>query len=71
MIGEGLQQQGTDLIDLRLTWREMEKLIFGEFLRIFGDILEDFWRIFEEFLRNWFVVRRRLRVRPGEVWWGA
>ena len=29
-------QQCSDLIDLRLTWREMENLIFGWFLRIFG-----------------------------------
>ena len=43
-------QQGSELIDRRLTWREMENLIFG-------DILEDLWRIFEEFWRNLFVVR--------------
>ena len=49
-------KQGTYLIDLRLTWREMENLIFGLFLRIFGYILEDFWRMFKEFWRNWFVV---------------
>ena len=34
-----LQKQGTDLIDLRLTWKEMENLIFGSFLRIFGEQL--------------------------------
>ena len=45
-------KQGSDLIDLRLTWREMENLIYGGFFRIFGDILEDFWRFFEEFWRN-------------------
>ena len=45
----------SDLIYLRLTWREMENLI----LRIFGEILEDFWRFFEEFeefWRKWFIV---------------
>merc|ERR1712150_36210 len=51
-------QQGSDLIELQLIWREMENLIFGGFFRIFGDILEDFWRSFEEFWRNLFVVRR-------------
>ena len=55
---EDHMEQGSDLIELRLIWREMENLIFGGFLRIFGDILEDFWRSFEEFWRNWFVVRR-------------
>ena len=41
-------QEGTDLIDLRLTWRirflETFSMIFGEFLRNFGEIdslLED------------------------------
>ena len=34
---------------MRLTWKEMENLIFERFIRIFGDILEDFWTIFEEF----------------------
>ena len=52
------REQGSDLIELRLIWREMENLIFGGFLRIFGDILKDFWRFFEELWRNWFVVRR-------------
>ena len=50
-------EQGSDLIDLQLTWREMENLI----LRIFGEILEDFWRFFEEFeefWRKWFIVSR-------------
>ena len=42
------KKQGSDLIDLRLIWREMENFIFGCFLRIFGDILENFRRIFEE-----------------------
>ena len=51
-------EQGLDLVDLRLTWREMEKLIFGGFLMIFGDILEDSWRFFEELWRNWFIVRK-------------
>ena len=39
------EEQGADLIDLRLTWREMEDLIFGEFLRIFGDFLRNFGEI--------------------------
>ena len=54
-------KQGTDLIELRLTWREMENLNFERYIRIFGDIIEDFWRFFEEFeefWRNRFVVRR-------------
>ena len=38
-----------DLRELRLTWKEMENLIFGRFIRLFGDILEDFWRVFEVF----------------------
>ena len=38
------KEQGSDLIDLRLTWREMENFIFGGFMRIFGEI----WRIFGE-----------------------
>ena len=51
-----------DLRELRLTWKEMENLIFGRLIRLFGDILEDFWTLFEEFWRNWFIVRRRLRT---------
>ena len=54
-----ISQQGSDLRELRLTWKEMENLIFERFTRIFGDILEDFWIIFEELWGNWFVVRRR------------
>ena len=53
-------KQGSDLIEMRLRWREMEDFIFGWFLRIFGDILEEFWRFFEEFWRNWFIVRKEL-----------
>ena len=57
-----LVKQGSDLIELRLTWREMKNLIFERFIRFFGHILEDFWTIFEEFCRNWFIVgRRRLK----------
>ena len=52
-------KQGTDLIDLRLTWRIW---ILGDFWGFFGERFEDFWSIFEEFWRNWFVVRRRLRA---------
>ena len=55
-------QQGSDLIELRVTWRETENLIFWRFLMIFGEFLGDFWKFFEEFWRNWFVVRRRLRT---------
>ena len=55
MGGEG--KQGSDLRELRLTWREMENLIFERFIRIFGDILEDVWKIFEEIWRNWFIVQ--------------
>ena len=40
----------------------MENFIFERLIRIFGDFLEDFLTIFEEFWRNWFVVRRRLRI---------
>ena len=39
-------QQGSDLIDLRLTRREMENLIFWVIFEVFGDILEDFWKNF-------------------------
>ena len=42
-------KQGSDLIELRLIWREMENLIFGgfleTFLRIFGDLLRNFGEI--------------------------
>ena len=51
------EKQSSDLRELRLTWKEMENLIFERFIRIFGDILEDFWTIFEEFWRNWFIVQ--------------
>ena len=61
MQGSGLlplaRKQGSDLTDLRLTWREMEKYFWGifyDFLRIF----EDFWRFYEELWKNWFVVRK-------------
>ena len=47
-----LCQQGSDLIDLQLTCKDMENFIFAWFLRIFGDILEDFRRIFEDFIRG-------------------
>ena len=39
-----LHQQGSGLRELRLTWKEMENLIFERFFRIFGVI----WRIFGE-----------------------
>ena len=42
-------KQGSDLRELRLTWKKMENLIFERFVRIFGDILEV---IFGEFLWN-------------------
>ena len=48
-------QQGTDLIDLRLTWRIRFLGDFSWFLETFLSIFRDF---FEEFWRNWFVVRR-------------
>ena len=47
-------KQGSDLIDLRLTWREMENLIFGRFMRIFGgflSIIGDFCGILEKLVR--------------------
>ena len=34
-------KQGSALIDLRLTWREMRNLIFERFIRIFEELLED------------------------------
>jgi len=55
-IGEdNLKKQVSDLIDLRLTWREMGNLIFGWFMKIFGEfwrIFGEFVKIFGEFLRN-------------------
>ena len=57
MVGT-ISQQGSDLIELRLTWREMDNLIFGGFMRSFGDTLEDFSRIFEEFWRIFFHCER-------------
>ena len=60
-------EQGSDLRELQLTWKEIENLIFERFIRIFGDILEDFWTIFEEFWRNWFIVRRG-RLRTSINW---
>ena len=53
------EKQGSDLIELQLTWREVENFIFGRFIRIFGEILEDFEEFVEEFRRNCFTVRRR------------
>ena len=44
-------KQGSDLTQLRRTWREMENLNFETFIRIFGEIIEDFgdfWRNFGE-----------------------
>ena len=41
-------KQGSDLIELRLTWREMENYIFGGIFRFFGYIYEDFREIFEK-----------------------
>ena len=58
-------EQGSDLRELRLTWKEMDNLIFERFIIIFGDIFEDFWTIFEEFWRNWIIVRRRLKELPS------
>ena len=52
-----IKKQGSDLIDLRLTRREMENLIFW----IFGVILEDFWRFCEEFWRNLFVEEKKIK----------
>ena len=34
-------KQGSDLIDLRLTWKEMENFIFAWFMKIFGEFLEN------------------------------
>ena len=34
-------------------------MIFGEILIIFGDIIDEFWR-------NWFVMRRRLRISVNQ-----
>ena len=53
-------KQGSDLIDLRLTWRE---LIFWVILEVFGDILEDFWRTFGEKIKNF----RKVDKEP--FWW--
>ena len=39
---------GSDLIELRMTWREMENLIFGRIIRI----LEGFLKILGEILRK-------------------
>ena len=51
-MGYACTKQGSDLIDLRLTWREF---IFWVIFEVFGDILVDFWRTFEDLGRNWFV----------------
>ena len=48
-----LVKQGSDLIDLQLTQREMENLIFGSFFSIFGDIIE----YFGDFLRSFGEIR--------------
>ena len=45
-------KQGSDLTELRLTWRKMENLNFETFIRIFGEIIEDFGIFFEEFLKK-------------------
>ena len=44
-------KQGLDLIDLRLTWRKMEKLSFEDFWRHSWGFLEIFWGILEKFAR--------------------
>ena len=43
--GKCSMQRNKELIDLRLTWREMEILIFGRFMRSFGEILRIFGEI--------------------------
>ena len=43
-------KQGSDLRDLRLTWRKMENMIFGLFMKKFGGIIEYFWRNERQFL---------------------
>ena len=62
---EGFQfdyKQGSDLIDLRLTWREMEGLIF-----------EDFWRFLEKFEEFSFVEEKKIKnFHQAETllfWW--
>ena len=42
-------KKGSDLRELRLSWKEMENLIFERFIRILGDILGDFLRNFGDF----------------------
>ena len=48
-----IPKQGTDLIDLRLTWREMENMIFGSFMKKFVGIIEYFWRNERKFFGNY------------------
>ena len=43
-------KQGSDLIDLRLIWRDTENLIFGWFVKNLESFLENFWGILENIL---------------------
>ena len=50
--GHSMYEQGSDLIDLRLTWKETENFIYEDFWRIFEElkkIFGDFLMIFEDF----------------------
>ena len=44
-----LYKQGSDLKDLRLTWREIENGIFSVIFEEFGEILEYFLRFLWNF----------------------
>ena len=56
-------RQGTDLIDLRLTWRFW---FLGDFWGFLETFLRIFGRNFEEFWRIWLVVRRKLRTSMNQ-----
>ena len=52
----------SDLIQLRQTWREMENLISGRFIRIFGELLRNLEEI------GSFSEERRLRTSFKEIY---
>ena len=53
------QEQGSDLIYLRLTWREMENLIFEDFLSHSWGFLKIFWKI-------WGILEKLVRCENFE-----
>ena len=66
--GPSPKKQGSNLINLRRTWRKMDNLIFGWFMRIFGDFLRNFGEI--RSLRRRRRLRTSIKQRPSWGPWG-